>query len=203
MFRQWSVLQKILSYLFYRKTRRAYYYWDTQDMGIPAMPEQVSHYQDVGELSMDDFHAIRGNCSIFEHLFTWINIKRRLIEFVAIRDGGRISATGTIRAWKTHQRRLKWMGNPGAILGPYWTRPEDRGKGLYPKLLLASVTISGQKGYRYAYVFAHVDNVASRRGIEKAGFQAMGCYEIIDVLFGLFHWRYPLKDYPDYIRTTK
>jgi GNAT superfamily N-acetyltransferase len=62
------------------------------------------------------------------------------------------------------------------------TFPEFRGKGLYPAALDAiQVWLKGQ-GYRRCFICVKSDNVASIRGIEKAGFRPVGMTRLRKVL---------------------
>jgi len=52
-----------------------------------------------------------------------------------------------------------------------FTLPPWRGRGLYPALLTRMVKEAMEMGYRRAMIFAGEDNLPSRQGIEKAGFE--------------------------------
>ena len=54
------------------------------------------------------------------------------------------------------------------------TLPEFRGLGLYPRALRAIQQYLKRKGYERCFICVNDDNVASIRGIEKAGFRPAG-----------------------------
>lgn len=54
------------------------------------------------------------------------------------------------------------------------TLPEYRGRGLFPSALKAIQRYLKAQGYRRCFVSVRDDNVASIRGIEKAGFRLVG-----------------------------
>ena len=54
------------------------------------------------------------------------------------------------------------------------TFPEFRGKGLYPAALTAIQRYLRERGYRRCFICVKEDNLASIRGIEKAGFRRAG-----------------------------
>lgn len=58
----------------------------------------------------------------------------------------------------------------GIHIGPCFTYEEYRGQGLYPYLL--QKVILGLKGKQNFYIFCDERNIASKKGIEKAGFKA-------------------------------
>ncbi len=67
------------------------------------------------------------------------------------------------------------------ILGPYWTSPDYRGKGLYGRLLMHSLALIDKK--RHILISTRDDNFPSQRGIEKAGFKLIGKLQTIVILY--------------------
>ncbi|HET6459784.1 MAG TPA: GNAT family N-acetyltransferase [Syntrophales bacterium] len=62
------------------------------------------------------------------------------------------------------------------------TLPEFRGKGIYPEALREVQRYLKEKGYKMLYICTREDNVASVRGIEKAGFTFIKRINLIKVL---------------------
>jgi hypothetical protein len=63
---------------------------------------------------------------------------------------------------------------PGRVfLYNFQTLPEFRGNGLYPALLCQMRYLLGQEGNRQFVIDVSATNLASRRGIEKAGFSLL------------------------------
>jgi predicted acetyltransferase len=60
------------------------------------------------------------------------------------------------------------MDRDGLHIGPCWTHPDFRGHGLYP-YLLQKIIEDYQNNIDKIYIFASTSNIASQRGIEKAG----------------------------------
>ncbi|MBN1879722.1 hypothetical protein JW823_06395 [bacterium] len=90
-------------------------------------------------------------------------------------DGHHLDAYGWIQDWNPFRRSFKAIADSGTMLGPYWTDPNQRGKGLYGILLGHSLAISSPN--QPIIICTTPDNTASRRGIEKAGFQSLGIWE--------------------------
>lgn len=81
-----------------------------------------------------------------------------------------------------HISWIYYQGDPNRIikLGPKdaeikysLTLPSFRGKGLYPAVLKTIVYYLGQRGFCRVFISVEVDNVASIRGIKKAGFECL------------------------------
>jgi len=58
-------------------------------------------------------------------------------------------------------------------IGPCWTDADYRGQGIYPTVLRYILsTFKGQ--FRKFFIFTDEDNIASQKGIIKAGFKLVG-----------------------------
>lgn len=84
--------------------------------------------------------------------------------------GGEILHGGCI-LFNTRQTRL--IGEPGnpPLIASCLTAPQARGRGLYRRSLRAELCYLRERGYRRAVIETSPDNVASRKGIEAAGFR--------------------------------
>jgi len=72
----------------------------------------------------------------------------------------------------THETNGLVTLEPGdCVIGPCVTAPISRGRGIYPMMLSAICRDRRMQGQRRAYMVVNVDNHASIRGIEKAGFR--------------------------------
>ena len=87
-------------------------------------------------------------------------------------DGETLQAIGWVQSWVPFRRKFKEIADDGAMLGPNWTAPEHRGKGILGKLLLHSIFLCPKN--KPVLVYTAPDNIASQRGIEKVGFELMG-----------------------------
>jgi GNAT superfamily N-acetyltransferase len=85
-------------------------------------------------------------------------------------DGDRIVAVHWVST--THETNGLVTLEPGdCVIGPCVTTPAYRGRGIYPMMLSAICRDRRTQGQRRAYMVVNVDNHASVRGIEKAGFR--------------------------------
>lgn len=65
--------------------------------------------------------------------------------------------------------KLPFMSSKDLMIGPAWTIESYRGKGIFPAVITYIVKNFKKVG-RSFYIFAHADNVASQKAIEKAEF---------------------------------
>ncbi len=91
-------------------------------------------------------------------------------------EGHRLDAYGWVQDWRPFRRKFGSLAENGTMLGPYWTAPEARGRGLYGRLLSHSLALCLQDGP--ALIYTSSGNLASQRGIEKAGFHFLGEWEL-------------------------
>lgn len=91
-------------------------------------------------------------------------------------DGQRLAAYGWIQDWRPFRRKFGALARSGTMLGPYWTSPEARGRGLYGRLLGHSLSLCSTK--QPVLIYTSPENAASRRGIEKAGFHPLGRWDL-------------------------
>jgi GNAT superfamily N-acetyltransferase len=87
-------------------------------------------------------------------------------------DGLHLDAYGWIQDWRPFRRRFGALAQTGTMLGPYWTAPEARGRGLYGRLLAHSLSLCDRD--RPILIGTSPENKPSQRGIEKAGFKPRG-----------------------------
>jgi hypothetical protein len=90
-------------------------------------------------------------------------------------DGQKLDAYGWIQDWRPFRRRFGALAQTGTMLGPYWTVPAARGRGLYGRMLAHSLFLCSLDGP--ALIYTEPGNLASTRGIEKAGFRFLGEWE--------------------------
>jgi L-amino acid N-acyltransferase YncA len=117
----------------------------------------------------------------------WL-MQRRLMHLgavlLAVVTQGDLAAYGWIQTWRPHRRQFAWLARDAVCLGPYWTNPRLRGRGLYQQLLAHSVRECQQRfPEKEIYVWSLVSNPASIRGLEKAGFRSLGDHAISAYFF--------------------
>lgn len=97
-------------------------------------------------------------------------------------DGKTLQSYGWVQSWQPFRRRFKVLADDGTVLGPYWTAPEHRGKGLYGKVLQHSLLLCPKE--TPILIFTTRSNSASQRGIAKAGFEYIGDWTITAIFRG-------------------
>jgi GNAT superfamily N-acetyltransferase len=102
-------------------------------------------------------------------------------------EDGELCAYGWVQSWGPFRRKFGFLASDAVMLGPYFTFEAYRGKGLYRRLLLTSVRLCCERPERPILVYTWPENTASQRGIEKAGFQYIGTYQVTSALLGLIH----------------
>ena len=100
-------------------------------------------------------------------------------------EGPKLLGYGWIQTWRPVKREFWWLANDAICLGPYWTHPDMRGRGIYGRLLSRSLFECRRRGWDELYIWAGVDNAPSIRGIEKAGFRSLGRHRVSTYVFGL------------------
>lgn len=83
--------------------------------------------------------------------------------------------------WMTQERthigeikRNVKLGKKNIYFYDCYTIPEERGKGIYPSLLLRASQSAFHEGFKRALIFSESSNLFSQKGISKAGFQLIG-----------------------------
>jgi RimJ/RimL family protein N-acetyltransferase len=90
---------------------------------------------------------------------------------------------------RRYRRFFSIITEPRALLiGPCLTEPGLRGRTIYPRVLQHVVGLLGERGYGPFYIDTSLDNVASIRGMEKAGFTRCGVWSGTRVLWNLLVW---------------
>jgi len=77
----------------------------------------------------------------------------------------------------------KFKSQDAGYIGPCFTHPAYRGKGLYPYVLLKICEFLKEKGKDRAFICTKINNLASAQGIEKAGFRRIYEIGLIKILF--------------------
>ena len=134
------------------------------DAAHPPPPEIVEHLRHLG------------------HAAGYFILRRRMkhcgARLLCLVEEGKLHAYGWTQGWRPFKRRLDWLTNDGVVLGPYWTAPSERGRGLYGRMLAHSIAVCPDRERRPLVIFARPDNTPSLRGTEKAGFLRLGVHEV-------------------------
>jgi L-amino acid N-acyltransferase YncA len=107
-------------------------------------------------------------------------LRRHGAVLLLLRDRNDLAAYGWLQAWAPLRYEFWWLADDAICLGPYWTHPQQRGRGLYGRLLSHSVAECRRRFPRDLpiYIWAESSNAASIRGIEKAGFRSVGLHRV-------------------------
>jgi len=111
-------------------------------------------------------------------------LRRNGAVLLVLREANTLLAYGWLQSLRCLQREFWWLPRSAVCLGPFWTHPDHRGKGLYGRLLSASLHECKARSWEELYIWAQADNPSSNRGIEKAGFRFIGTYRIYTYLLG-------------------
>ena len=103
---------------------------------------------------------------------------------LTVMDGPILHGYGWVQTWRPVKREFWWLADNAICLGPYWTHPDLRGRGIYGRLLSRSLFECRRRGWDALYIWSGVDNAPSIRGIEKAGFRSLGRHRVSTYLFG-------------------
>jgi GNAT superfamily N-acetyltransferase len=90
-------------------------------------------------------------------------------------------AYGWIQSWKPFRRRFASLSDDAIMLGPYWTKPEFRGKGIYKRLLKHSMSLNRERE-KNLLIFAQPENHSSIAGIRSVGFKYIGEFRRVNIL---------------------
>lgn len=92
-------------------------------------------------------------------------------------DGYRIVSVHWMSSTEEPNHLVK-LGRGDFVIGPCVTASSHRGRGIYPAMIRALCAERYRMGQRRAYMVVGEKNVASIRGIEKAGFHCIGRADI-------------------------
>ena len=85
---------------------------------------------------------------------------------------GQVTSYGFV-LFDSFYKRIMGEARATPMISNCYTFPEQRGQGLYPRLLLAVCRSLAAQGHQRAIITCAPDNSASIRGVEKAGFRCV------------------------------
>jgi GNAT superfamily N-acetyltransferase len=170
-----ALFKKIVK-LFWDDNQYVVYKYDEKQQGAGAFFDAITVYQNLNEIPTE-FKDI-----IFKGLLSFI-LKNRLrkggAKLMVYSDNRELGAYGWLQSGAYFKRKFGFISKEASMFGPYWVHPNQRGKGIYGKLLNHS--IFENKGEE-AIIYTHPTNIASQKGIQKAGFTSVGVFRLILVL---------------------
>ena len=110
---------------------------------------------------------LKKRCSMSEYLWSIITAKNYVLFIVKNQDNDIIHKSARIgKCYK-----LNFLNKDEYEIGPCYTTKSWRGKGIYPFVLKQIISDVPMANY---YMFVDEKNLSSIRGVEKAGFTAIG-----------------------------
>ncbi len=128
-----------------------------------------------GGLRLDIFSPTWGRIrinhftSIWLYLF-WFVFSKRKYRIYYVADQDRIVHLSHVIS---KNPKFPFLGPDDFEIGPCWTDPEYRGRGLYP-CVLSQIVADYQDYVGKLFIFAEKKNKASLGGISKSGFKFIG-----------------------------
>jgi RimJ/RimL family protein N-acetyltransferase len=120
----------------------------------------------------------------------WLLIRLHMVlrdaTLVYIAGSGRVCAYGLMRRCDPLPRRYRWLARRSVVLGPAWTEPALRGRGLHGRILRARIALCNDRREMPIITFTDVSNSAAIRGFEKVGMIRLGSYTVTSGLFGMW-----------------
>lgn len=94
-------------------------------------------------------------------------------------ERGELVGYGWLQRWASVRHEFWWLADDGICLGPYWTHPEHRGRGVYGRMLRHSLHVAWTRfPGTPLYIWARAENAPSIRGIQATGFRALGLHAV-------------------------
>lgn len=190
-----TLIRRTLERLFWRS--RAYRIYRAGDDRIAARDDAIDTYDAAKPpgpalAALYLRHAGRLNGQIM-----LTRLRSRLAVMLAVIHNADLIAYGWLQTWGPLRREFGWLAADAICLGPFWTRPADRGKGVYGRMLRHSVYEAQRYYPGLAYfVWARMENAASCRGIERVGFEPLGAYRVRLICGGLFRRHHAIEPGP-------
>ena len=128
--------------------------------------------------------ALAGRLGYWE---MWRRTARHGGKLLCLLDGSQVVAYGWTQGWAPFRRRYGWLAQEAVMLGPYWTAPAHRGRGLYGRLLAHSIAVCNERDDMPLLIMTSQENRASQRGIHKAGFRQIAAFERANWFFRLIN----------------
>jgi GNAT superfamily N-acetyltransferase len=113
-------------------------------------------------------------------------LRRGLATLMVLLADDDLVAYGWLQTWAPMRREFWWLAQDGVCIGPFWTNPRFRGRGVYGRLLAHSLWEARRRfPERRLFIWARDENEASNRGIVKAGFDPLGRHQVVTLFGGL------------------
>lgn len=108
-------------------------------------------------------------------------MKRHVAQVVTLTLDDELIAYGWLQTWDPFRHLYHDISTTGTMIGPAWTSPEWRGKGIHSLMLSMRLHLA-PPGER-TFSFAENDNHASRKGLIRTGFSKIATMELVRVAY--------------------
>ncbi len=169
------MIRKLISMVFkliYDKSDFVFYTIEYPETSERLFSEELKCYNDF-DSGKAAFHRILKNWYLQPLFYRFKSGKATLITW---EEDNEILAYGWLQSWSPFRRKFGKIFHDATMLGPYYTHPDHRGKGLYKKLLAYSVSLSPKE--KPIAIYTSPENISSQKGIEASGFTKMGMYRV-------------------------
>jgi len=153
---------------------QAWYQWPS-DAPIPQPVSGIHVYRQNDLPSADIMIVLSKWLGRVSWAILLNRIKRGKGQLLCVMDDGELSAY-TLIADMSCYYKYRQIAPRGWMIGPCFTCPEKRRRGYYRQMLDHALHCTVGSDGRPAYIFATDTNIASRRGIERVGFEPLGVY---------------------------
>ena len=159
--------------LFYDSAQYVFYTWQGPHPTPQAVLHPNIHTYTYGSQGLMAFGKIWKNKWLQPLYYRFRNKHATLL---TLEEGGKVVAYGWVQSWQPFYRKFGAIFPEATMLGPYWTAPSHRGRGVYKTLLYRSLTLCEPD--KPVAIYTSPGNIASQRGIKGAGFQYIGTYRV-------------------------
>jgi RimJ/RimL family protein N-acetyltransferase len=165
-------LVSLLLKLVYDKADFVFYTTSHPDPSGQEFASQLHSYPDFNT-GRAKFHEILKNWWMQP---LYYRFKSRKATLVTWEENDKILAYGWVQNWDPFRRKFGKIFPEAIMLGPYYTNPDQRGKGIYKKLLAYSLSCYPKD--KAIAIYTSPTNISSQKGIEGSGFTKLGTFRV-------------------------
>lgn len=123
-------------------------------------------------------------------------MKHQMAEIVALSAGEELVAYGWMQKWAPFRRLYKSISSSGTMIGPAWTSPRWRGRGIHVLMLKKRLYLAPLS--QRVFSFVEEKNHASRKGLIRSGFTEVARLDYVRVA-GILRYCRKAKDDGEYL----
>jgi len=180
------MITRVLERVIYRSRTYCVYTHDPAAQGDGRRDERMEVYDASAPPPAEVVGLYRRYAGRMNGAVMLARLRGGLATMLALRENADLLAYGWLQTWGPMRREFWWLAEDGICIGPDWTHPDARGRGIFGRILAHSIFESQQRyPGRPMYVWARAENDASNKGIRKAGFKPLGTHRVVTILGGL------------------